>query len=283
MSYPIMDIALLYVVVSAVLFGGRRDTSNKLIGLAVSIMLAGDFVYDLMELHNAYSDGNLVDATWLLNYLLLGVAALHPSMTNVGSTRPVTAPPRLWWLVMVGLATLITPILLLVSSAFGVHLDLPVIAGAAFLMGIIASFRMVGMFGRLRRRTSDLRRRTESLEMALQERDALENDLRHQAFHDGLTGLANRALLQERLEQALARKSRDQSEIVLVMCDLDGFKAVNDSLGHQVGDALLVAVADRLASVVRPGAPSPGSAVTSSRCCWIAFVNGRPGTPSPSA
>jgi diguanylate cyclase (GGDEF)-like protein len=253
MSYPIMDIALFYVVLSAMLFGLRREPVDRLIGLALGVMLAGDFAYDLLELHGAYTNGDVIDVTWLLNYVLLAVAALHPSMVAVGSRRRVATPPRRWWIVMVGSATTIVPIILLVTNATDAPIDLPVVAGVALLMAAIAAVRMTWSFDRLAERTSELRQRTESLQQALSQRDALEDDLRHQAFHDTLTGLANRALLQERTDHALRRASRDHASIALVMCDLDGFKSVNDSLGHPAGDLLLGRVAERLVSVVRPG------------------------------
>jgi diguanylate cyclase (GGDEF)-like protein/PAS domain S-box-containing protein len=85
------------------------------------------------------------------------------------------------------------------------------------------------------------------------ERKAFEQQLAHQAFHDGLTKLANRALFVDRLEQAHARATRTGSLYALLFIDLDRFKVVNDSLGHQVGDELLVEVADRLAACLRPG------------------------------
>ncbi|GIE33358.1 hypothetical protein Ait01nite_064030 [Actinoplanes italicus] len=75
-------------------------------------------------------------------------------------------------------------------------------------------------------------------------------DLRHQAFHDNLTGLANRLLLRDHLEQAVARARRG-SPVALLMVDLDGFKAVNDTYGHAAGDQLLVAVAQRLRDGIR--------------------------------
>jgi diguanylate cyclase (GGDEF)-like protein/PAS domain S-box-containing protein len=84
------------------------------------------------------------------------------------------------------------------------------------------------------------------------DRAALEEQLRHQAFHDPLTGLANRALLADRAEQAFARARRAGASIGVITLDLDAFKLVNDRLGHLAGDELLSAVAQRLQETVRP-------------------------------
>ena len=81
----------------------------------------------------------------------------------------------------------------------------------------------------------------------------LEEELRHQAFHDSLTGLANRALFRDRLEHALARLDRRGGALGVVFLDLDDFKAVNDGRGHGVGDELLHAVGERLRQTVRAG------------------------------
>ncbi len=85
------------------------------------------------------------------------------------------------------------------------------------------------------------------------ERKRFELQLTHQAFHDELTGLANRALFVDRVAHALARRERDSTGLAVLLLDLDDFKTVNDGLGHAAGDAMLRAVADRLATLVRPG------------------------------
>ena len=86
------------------------------------------------------------------------------------------------------------------------------------------------------------------------ERKALEDRLSHQAFHDALTGLPNRALLLDRLEQAIRRVGRlgEAGKVAVLLTDLDNFKYVNDSLGHEAGDYLLIEVASRIASCLRP-------------------------------
>jgi diguanylate cyclase (GGDEF)-like protein/PAS domain S-box-containing protein len=83
------------------------------------------------------------------------------------------------------------------------------------------------------------------------ERVKLEEELTRHAFHDGLTGLANRALFRDRLDQALARSTRATTPFAVLLVDLDSFKEVNDSLGHDAGDRLLQEVARRFAGAIR--------------------------------
>jgi diguanylate cyclase (GGDEF)-like protein/PAS domain S-box-containing protein len=85
------------------------------------------------------------------------------------------------------------------------------------------------------------------------ERDRAEDAMRHQALHDALTGIANRTLLLDRLRHALDRAGRTRRRVAVAFVDLDHFKHLNDTAGHEVGDRLLVACARRLVEAVRPG------------------------------
>ena len=85
------------------------------------------------------------------------------------------------------------------------------------------------------------------------ERKRLEDELRHQAFHDGLTNLANRVMFNEQVENALMRRGRQGMSVSVLVLDLDDFKLVNDTLGHGAGDELLVHVGRRLQGCLRVG------------------------------
>ncbi|MEA2244756.1 MAG: hypothetical protein QOD24_4312, partial [Solirubrobacteraceae bacterium] len=84
------------------------------------------------------------------------------------------------------------------------------------------------------------------------ERKAFEEQLAHQAFHDPVTNLANRALFVERVRHAVPRARREGSRLAVIFMDLDDFKTINDSLGHAAGDAVLLEIAKRLDGSIRP-------------------------------
>jgi diguanylate cyclase (GGDEF)-like protein/PAS domain S-box-containing protein len=89
--------------------------------------------------------------------------------------------------------------------------------------------------------------------MDLTDRKIAEQRIAHMAHHDALTGLPNRVLLRDRIQQAIAHAHRNQSQLAVLFIDLDRFKTINDSLGHQLGDRLLQSVASRILACVREG------------------------------
>jgi diguanylate cyclase (GGDEF)-like protein/PAS domain S-box-containing protein len=121
-------------------------------------------------------------------------------------------------------------------------------------------FRLLDRFGEWRQieaHVTDLRDDRHIRGLVLNARDIseqirLEGELTRQAFYDGITGLPNRALFRDRLAQALARTRRTRESLAVLMLDLDGFKQINESLGHDAGDRLLRLAAERFGEVSRP-------------------------------
>lgn len=106
---------------------------------------------------------------------------------------------------------------------------------------------------RVLERTAELARANARLEAEIAERRLAEEQVRHLAHHDALTGLPNRRLLEDRIEQALVRGRRNHVQVAVLFIDLDRFKLVNDTYGHHVGDQLLQEVANRLRTLLREG------------------------------
>ncbi|MHB1233971.1 MAG: putative bifunctional diguanylate cyclase/phosphodiesterase [Burkholderiales bacterium] len=100
-------------------------------------------------------------------------------------------------------------------------------------------------------RTGELKSANDKLSLDLEARKRVEQSMRHMAHHDALTGLPNRALFRDRLTHAMAQADRYHQKLAVLFLDLDRFKAINDTLGHNVGDQLLKIAAERLRSCVR--------------------------------
>jgi diguanylate cyclase len=237
LAYPMLDILLLGVLVRVLLAPGRRELSLTLIIGALAAYLAADFPYAVIALSDAYTTGHVVDAGWLIGAVLWATAALDPSMTRVAEPVEVSeARLSRWRIALLAVASLMAPAVLVVEWLAGGQIHVPLIAAGSIVLFLLVMARLAGV-------VSDLR-------STLRQRERLEEELERRALHDPLTGLANRTLLSNRLEHALAQ--RDERVAVLFL-DLDDFKTINDNHGHQAGDEMLVAVAEALRQRVRPG------------------------------
>ncbi len=173
-------------------------------------------------------------AVRLVSYCLLGAAALHSSSALIAQPgRKQVDRLNRGRLVLLGAALLVTPALGAVAQLRGRTPDaVLLLVGSCMVVPLVMT--RIGLL--------------------VNERAQAEEALAHQATHDALTGLANRASFVERLDDALARLDAGAVPDVLVLfADLDGFKQVNDTLGHEAGDALLVATAQRLRGALREG------------------------------
>lgn len=254
LAYPVMDVALVFIVVQSIFFVRSHGVYLRIMAAAMVTMFASDLIYDLLVLHGRYTPGNGVDGLFLIEYVLMGAAALHPSMSGTGT---VSVPHleeedrRRSRIPVVLLASLVPPLTLIGATLFRVPASVFVLSTVCAAVFILTGLRLVWLIRRIGSQSLQLERNLSKLKDSYRQRDDLEANLRHQALHDPLTGLANRSLLEDRLTMARARVQRRGGIAAVLMLDLDDFKDVNDTQGHLVGDQLLITIARRLASVTR--------------------------------
>ncbi|GAB7039123.1 MULTISPECIES: GGDEF domain-containing protein [Catenuloplanes] len=231
LAYPVADILMLAVLVRLATGRGDRPPAYRLFVASMIVLLIGDVVYALLELSIGYHPGHPVDVTWLAMQALGGAAALHPSMAALSRPGPATAPASVspGRLVALALASLMAPAVLAIEWLRDMPIDVPIIIGGCTILFLLVIARLEGV---VRLLASTLR--------------AAEN----LASTDQLTGLANRRRFHDRWQAALGTPA---GPTALLYIDLDGFKPVNDTHGHDTGDTVLTAVAQRIGGVVRSG------------------------------
>jgi diguanylate cyclase (GGDEF)-like protein len=235
-AYPIGDVVLASIVV---LLLARSEPGNRaallLLSGGVLALAIADSAFMYTTSTNSYASGALLDAGWFAGFLAVGVAGLaaQPTATQSSGTQGVPGWLRLLLPYVPALfATLdVFPRLFAGKTLHAVE------TGCALTVFLAGLFRQFLALADNRQLLATLR--------------ASENQLRHQAFHDPLTGLANRALFADRVDHALRLAARDGLPRAVVFVDLDDFKLINDGLGHAAGDRVLIDVATRLQACVR--------------------------------
>jgi diguanylate cyclase (GGDEF)-like protein len=196
----------------------------------MTFMFVGDVAYLLADANLVQIREQLLDLPYTLAYLGAGAAAIHVSMrklTELGRQRPMRASRLRIAIVAVAL---VIPALLTLAD-HGSAEDRVVLCLLMLAMTAAAVLRIV---------------------QALHTAESSEARLVHQAHHDSLTGLPNRRMMEEHLSRLLDRTAADSTSVALLYLDLDRFKLINDTHGHSHGDELLIDVAERLRTSVRP-------------------------------
>lgn len=229
-AYPLTDLVMLTIAVLVLVRArvGQR-ASFTLLTAGVAAIAVSDSVFVYLAAAGDYTSGHPIDIGYAAGLLLLAAAAQVAWSAPMPDLRPAQMPSRMaLWLPYIPL-----PIAVVVGTAYTVDgvRNLPVFATLVLLIATV----LIRQF------------------IVLAENRRLLVKVAHQALRDPLTGLANRALFQDRLAHAAASQLRDGREVAVLSLDLDDFKLVNDSLGHSAGDALLKTVAERILGCVRVG------------------------------
>jgi diguanylate cyclase (GGDEF)-like protein len=235
LAYPVGDLVSATVVLLLIARAGvaARPYVVLLAGGLLSLAVA-DSAYVYLVAQDGYATGNAISAGWVTGFLLIGAAAVvaRGGRTELGDSRlPVHGFFALPYVaVSVALGTVV------VTALGGTVLPVPEVVLGASLVALLLVRQYLVL------------RDNERLLVTLRAREAA---LQHEVMHDALTGLSNRAMLLARLDQLLALHERDGRGLVVLFCDLDDFKRVNDTYGHLAGDAVLREVAERLRACLR--------------------------------
>jgi diguanylate cyclase (GGDEF)-like protein len=228
LAYPVADVVLLALLVAVgAVSGARGDRTLVLLGSAIVANLVGDIAYLDLGAHGIYVEGGALDLTWLAGSVFVALAARTVAPPPVLGTSPERA--RVGWRVLaIPLACNVASLLVL-----GLGYDDALSPAAAWLA--------VGCVLAALGRTAVTFREVRSF-----------NEVRQQARTDELTGLPNRRALFEAVERTLGTATAARPAALLLL-DLDGFKEVNDSLGHHAGDDLLRQLGPRVGAALGPG------------------------------
>jgi diguanylate cyclase (GGDEF)-like protein len=257
--FPVGTLLVFVTAVKIALSYGPRPSSVLLVVLAAGASVVAGVAMLLPAIHTGLLTAHpLEQVVWATHGGLLGAAALHPSFVHVALGPGLVANELSRWriLLFAVLAVLVPTVIAIDLVDRPTNFDrtvtgvaVPTAAAAGLLLLLVGRMALVARVSQ--RRARELADRSASLLAAASEQEALQRQLADQALHDPLTGLSNRVVLAERLEWALSHHSGDAGHALLLL-DLDGFKDINDTFGHPVGDQVLIDAAHRLL-ITTPG------------------------------
>lgn len=225
-SYPMLDALLLTLIAHSVATSARSETSLRLIHIGMIAALLGDLSYSLEAAGTVAISRGMMVAPLLAAYAIVGFAALDPTMASLGTPRPIHPHHSRQRASFIAVVLIVASLVPVVGSSLDI-VDRAVVSSlfALLLIGVLLrSERAIVRSSRSERRAQ------------------------YQADHDMLSGLLNRSALLRALN--LNNERWVERPVCLLFIDLDGFKMVNDSYGHAVGDELIANAASRIRRVV---------------------------------
>ena len=223
--YPVTDLTILFVITILYFLLQKSEKQEWLIlciaGFFIQVMADSYSVY--LEFSNGYQPGHVIDLLWLISILFIGLTGYCAKQDNGDTTWIMKNSGKNKGVVFPYLSIVILAILVIHSYQWEIN---------ALSAGLLLVFSLV-----LGRQLQILRRNQQ-----------LVSEYKYLAYHDPLTGLKNRGSFGEQIEQVLTEYP--DRKLALLLIDLDQFKVVNDTLGHHIGDKVLVQAASRLQSAI---------------------------------
>ncbi len=228
--YPAVSMCLLVLAARLAFSPGDRSAAFRLLLIGMAFLFIGDIIFAFGEIGRLDRvRQSLLDAPYLFVPACIGAAVLHPSIRALARPSPVLSHTLGLSRLIAVSAALLAPIVVIAtrSTSKGV----PATIALCLVLALAAILRLAS---------------------AIREQAALETRLSHQARHDELTGLPSRAQIVIKIEELLADSEVTGAPVAVMFIDLDQLKLINDSMGHSVGDQLLVSASKRITSAVRP-------------------------------
>ncbi|CAA9326982.1 MAG: diguanylate cyclase/phosphodiesterase (GGDEF & EAL domains) with PAS/PAC sensor(s) [uncultured Chloroflexia bacterium] len=273
-AYPLLDLLLLSLLLLIVMRKPRDEPPRPelvVMGLGIAAQVGADLLFNAAITAGTYYSGHPLDGLWTASAAFIALSACTSLAQQRATVSQNVAVQNGYFAVALPYLAVVAGfgLLLVTETNPAIHDSLGargVLYGAVVVTSLVVvrqllafseNWRLAQHLARqsetLAQQSETLVRQSETLEVKVQERtaelEALSNRYRHDALHDTLTSLPNRAHFQKQLRQFV---TQDRPFAALYL-DFDRFKAVNDSYGHAVGDALLVAIGERLEASMRPG------------------------------
>jgi diguanylate cyclase len=227
-TYPLIDILLLLLLLNLAFTTASQLPSYRAFVIGMVALFIGDIGYAWIGAAGQQVGSPLLDLPYLVAYTFFGVAAIHPSMAWIAKAVPNSEQPWSFQRLALIIPALFAPGLVALAIDGSDR-------GGRTLLGVI----FVALISTLLFRAV----------AAVHSLDRMQETFRFQASHDALTGLANRAELMDQVGKMQAARRRHDPSVWVLFLDLDGFKFINDSWGHETGDLLLMEVASRLRQI----------------------------------